>query len=121
MELFDEKQLVYLTADSENTLHDLLPNDIYIIGGIVDHNRYKQLTFNKAEGQKIRHGKLPIREFVDLDSSAVLTVNHVFDIIARFLECRDWKTALEGAIPERKRKVKDETKPEETKTSGFFI
>ncbi len=64
---------------------------------------------------------MPIRENVELSTSAVLTVNHVVEIIA---ECYnndgDWKKALEIAIPVRKRigkeeeaKSEDEDKEEE--------
>lgn len=102
--------LVYLTADSENVLEELDPTQIYIIGGIVDHNRHKLLTFDKAFCQKIRHARLPIRESgVQLTTSCVLTVNHVMDIIARYLtkgggkNMETWREALEEAIPERKR------------------
>jgi tRNA (guanine9-N1)-methyltransferase len=83
-----------------------------LIGGIVDHNRHKKLTFNKAVAQGIRHARLPIRESgVNLTTSCVLTVNHVIDIIAQYYqlgggkEQEIWRTALEMAIPERKRGV----------------
>ena len=33
--------VVYLTADSEEELLELKPEETYIIGGICDHNRYK--------------------------------------------------------------------------------
>lgn len=35
------QKIVYLTADSEDELTELRPDETYIIGGIVDHNRYK--------------------------------------------------------------------------------
>lgn len=35
------QKIVYLTADSEEELTELRPDETYIIGGIVDHNRYK--------------------------------------------------------------------------------
>ena len=33
--------VLYLTADSEDELSELKPDETYIIGGICDHNRYK--------------------------------------------------------------------------------
>lgn len=36
-----KQSIVYLTADSEEELTELRPNETYIIGGIVDRNRYK--------------------------------------------------------------------------------
>jgi tRNA (guanine9-N1)-methyltransferase len=32
---------VYLTADSPNVLHTLEASKVYILGGLVDRNRYK--------------------------------------------------------------------------------
>jgi hypothetical protein len=34
-------KLVYLSADAEEELETLKEDEVYIIGGIVDHNRYK--------------------------------------------------------------------------------
>lgn len=53
---------MYLTADSENLIEVLDSEMTYIVGGIVDHNRYKLLTYKKAMEQGIKHGRLPIRE-----------------------------------------------------------
>ena len=78
----DKSKLVYLTADSPNNITELDPSDIYIIGGIVDRNRYVRLTLDRANEQGIRHAKLPIGEYVQLATSTVLTVNQVFEIMA---------------------------------------
>jgi tRNA (guanine9-N1)-methyltransferase len=39
--LVDQSSVVYLTADSTEELTELKEGETYIIGGIVDHNRYK--------------------------------------------------------------------------------
>lgn len=36
-----KRTVIYLTADSDEELSELREDEIYIIGGIVDHNRYK--------------------------------------------------------------------------------
>ena len=99
---FPKANIVYLTADSPNLIENLDENKAYIIGGIVDRNRYLNLTFDKAKEQGIAHGKLPINQFMKLNTSAVLTVNHVFEILAEQFNIKDWEATLTKVIPERK-------------------
>lgn len=40
-----QENVVYLTADSEEELLELKEGEVYIIGGICDHNRYKVSHF----------------------------------------------------------------------------
>lgn len=44
-------KLVYLTADAAEELHQLDSAGIYIIGGLVDRNRHKNICQNKAAEQ----------------------------------------------------------------------
>lgn len=98
-----KEKLVYLTADAETVLDDLDLNDIYIIGGLVDRNRWKGITLKKALEEGIRTAKLPIGSYLKLSSSQVLTVNQVLEILLTYLETRDWKASFFKVIPQRKR------------------
>ncbi|CAM0944448.1 unnamed protein product [Alopecurus aequalis] len=98
-----KEHLVYLTADAETVLDDLDMSKIYIIGGLVDRNRWKGITQKKAVDQGIQSAKLPIGNYLKMSSSQVLTVNQVFEIMQKFVETRDWKTAFFHVIPQRKR------------------
>ena len=70
--LQDEKHnLVYLTADSETILHELDPKKMYIVGGLVDRNRWKGITMKKAQEQGIQTAKLPIGNYLKMSSSQV--------------------------------------------------
>lgn len=72
------RQLVYLSADAEEELSTLSEDEVYIIGGIVDRNRHKNLCQNKAEQLGIRTARLPIGTFIEnLPTRKVLTVNQV--------------------------------------------
>ncbi|CAH8384263.1 unnamed protein product [Eruca vesicaria subsp. sativa] len=102
-----KESLVYLTADSETVLEDLDHKSVYIIGGLVDRNRFKGITMNKAQEQGIKTAKLPIGEYMKMSSSQVLTVNQVLEILVKFLETRDWKTSFFTVIPRRKRSGAD--------------
>ncbi len=153
---FKGQSLVYLTADSEEELQTLKEDETYIIGGIVDRNRYKvrqsvpldqrnprslifwwpqNLCKDKAGELGIRTARLPIGTYLaEMPTRKVLTVNQVgvgrkryqshrikskadgeelsrfsflqvFDILAKYIEMKDWKMAFEAVMPARKFKL----------------
>ena len=69
------EDLVYLTADSETVLEELDLKKAYVIGGLVDRNRWKGITLKKAEEQGIQTAKLPIGNFMKMSSSQVLLMS----------------------------------------------
>lgn len=73
-----KSSIIYLTGDSPNVLTTIEEGKTYILGGIVDRNRYKKLCFDKAEQQGIQHAQLPIGMYMpDMPTRKVLTVNQV--------------------------------------------
>ena len=103
VEVFKKDALVYLTADSENEIEDLDKDKVYIIGGIVDRNRLKNCTFVKAQEEGIATAKLPLTRVAEFGAlTRVLTVNHVFEILLRYGESRDWAQAVLTTLPPRK-------------------
>ncbi|TVY87019.1 tRNA (guanine(9)-N1)-methyltransferase [Lachnellula willkommii] len=95
-------QIVYLTSDSPDTLTTLSPNTSYIIGGIVDKNRHKGLCYKRACELGIPTAKLPIGEYMTMQSRSVLAINHVVEIMLKWLETGDWGEAFLRVIPKRK-------------------
>lgn len=71
---------IYLTADAPATKEHIVENiessKVYIIGGLVDRNRHKGLTYRKADELGLRTARLPIEENVTLIGSPSLTTNH---------------------------------------------
>ena len=119
IEVFKKEELVYLTADSPNTIHSLDPTKVYVVGGIVDRNRYKGLTFDKSTSQGIQTAKLPIGNFLKLSSTKVLTTNHVLSIMIHFNESKDWSEAFQKVLPMRKNwSVKASSKIESSETNA---
>jgi tRNA (guanine9-N1)-methyltransferase len=97
-----EQEVVYLTSDSPNTLEELKPYSTYIIGGLVDKNRHKGICYRTACDNNIKTAKLPIGDFMEMQSRSVLATNHVVEIMLRWLECGDWGEAFVKVIPKRK-------------------
>lgn len=99
---FTTDSVVYLSADSPNTLDKLEPYTSYVIGGLVDRNREKLLCQRRAEGKNIRTAKLPIGQYMQMASRQVLATNHVVEIMSKWLETGDWGKAFMEVIPKRK-------------------
>ncbi|KAK4098711.1 hypothetical protein N658DRAFT_499160 [Parathielavia hyrcaniae] len=97
-----DRSTVYLTSESPYTLDRLEANTSYVIGGIVDKNREKGLCYKRAREYKVRTAKLPIGEYMAMQSRYVLTTNQVVEIMAKWLECGDWAKAFLDVIPKRK-------------------
>ncbi|XP_033986720.1 tRNA methyltransferase 10 homolog A isoform X1 [Trematomus bernacchii] len=111
-----KEELVYLTSDSPNILEEMDPTKAYVIGGLVDHNHHKGITFEKAKELGIDHAQLPLSSFVKMNSRKVLAVNHVCEIILAYLEKGSWKEAFFTVLPQRKGAVavdKDEADHQE--------
>ncbi|XP_037365541.1 tRNA methyltransferase 10 homolog A [Talpa occidentalis] len=105
-----KEDLIYLTSDSPNVLKELDESKAYVIGGLVDHNHHKGLTYKQASDHGIDHAQLPLGNFVKMNSRKVLAINHVFEIILKYLETRNWQEAFFTVLPQRKGAVPtDET------------
>ena len=83
-----KENLVYLTADSETVLDDLDLKKIYIVGGLVDRNRWKGITMKKAQEQEIQTAKLPIGSYLKMSSSQVYLG---FYMLITFIDILDFK------------------------------
>jgi tRNA (guanine9-N1)-methyltransferase len=106
--VFPHDDILYLTSESENVLSSIEPLDeqtVYVIGGIVDHNSKKGLCHQLAIENKWRHARLPIDEFIKLNTRRVLACNHVMEILLNYIQLGDWKQAFEQNIPKRKQQI----------------
>ena len=116
----NKKKIVYLTSDSTTTLNTLNDDTIYVIGGIVDRNRLKYATINRAQKElNISTAKLPLAEYLTSTTpistttkskneeirNVPLTVNHVFDIMLKYKQYNNnWERAFQDVLPSRKDK-----------------
>eukprot|EP01083_Nonionella_stella_P186108 680514_1 len=63
-DVFDKDEIVYLTAESETVLNEIDESKVYVIGGLLDHNRLKGLTHKVALERGFKTARLPICEYM---------------------------------------------------------
>lgn len=97
------EKLVYLTHDADEVLHSLDPDAVYVIGGIVDRNRLRCATIDKARKNGIKAARLNLDANISLQhGTPVLTVNHCVEILIYAANGMSWKDAYLKVLPVRK-------------------
>ena len=64
-------KIVYLTADGDEELSDLQNDEVYVVGGLVDHNRLKGVCREKGREARVRTARLPLAGNMPLLGSKV--------------------------------------------------
>lgn len=108
--------VVYLTADTEEELTELEEGKTYVIGGIVDKNRHKNLCINKAKEHGVKFARLPIGKYIQMNCRHVLATSHVFELMCLWFEKnKDWEAAFNAVLPPRKiKETRDSQQPQVT-------
>lgn len=116
-ELFPIKNLVYLTPHCRTDLKEYNPDDIYIIGGIVDKVSSEPLSLAKAKRLGLRMARLPLDKYLNwgAGSGKSLTLNQMVSILLDLKHTKDWNHALRH-VPKRKlANIEDQPKFEDRK------
>jgi len=98
----EKEKIVYLSSESDNVVEEFQQDHIYVIGGIIDRNRHKGVTQERADRAGIRTARLPLDKYVTLPTRSVLTINQVFEIILGVVGTGDWMSTLKSVLPTRK-------------------
>lgn len=93
--------IVYLSPDAEEPLEFVDDKHLYVIGGICDRDRKKNITKDKCDKLGIVTRRLPISEYISLNGTKILTINCVFSILCSWIETKSWVTALTSNISSR--------------------
>lgn len=120
--MFAPSELVYLSPDGAQSLQQVDPAKVYVVGGFVDRSVNKVDTMNvlfpRTRARCARRCwrcppcgcpsrsttpsvRTPVRVFFLLER-LVLNVNTVVEILIAVGETGDWRTSLVNAIPQRK-------------------
>lgn len=100
-ELYPSKNLLYLTPYSPYVLTKYNPDDVLVIGAVVDYGLDGAITYNKAKKLGIRTAWLPLSRCVNWGVQPKnLPINIVCNIIRDFKNCGNWEKAL-AHVPKR--------------------
>jgi tRNA (guanine9-N1)-methyltransferase len=112
LDLYDPNDIVVMSPDAQEPLPTIDPSKVYVIGGIVDKTVQKGLTKQFAQHHNLASYRLPIQEYagpLGLDFPGanlrpILTATDVVTALLIFHATHDWATALNDAVPLRKRR-----------------
>lgn len=103
LDLFPKEKLVYLTPHCNTDLVEFNPDDIYIVGAMVDKMNNEPISLARAKNQQLRMARLPLDKYLQwgAGSGKSLTINQMLSILYDCNKTRDWNYALRH-VPRRK-------------------
>uniref|UniRef100_A0A182LVK1 RNA (guanine-9-)-methyltransferase domain-containing protein 1 n=1 Tax=Anopheles culicifacies TaxID=139723 RepID=A0A182LVK1_9DIPT len=112
MDLFPKERLVYLTPHCKNDLTEFNPDDIYIIGAMVDKSSQEPVSLGKAKKQGLRMARLPLDSYFQFKSGKSLTIDQMLAIMLELKMSNDFGKAFQY-VPRRKVTTLDEAAAKE--------
>ncbi|XP_039957335.1 mitochondrial ribonuclease P protein 1 homolog [Bactrocera tryoni] len=102
-ELFPKENLVYLTPHCRTDLEVYNPDNVYIVGAMVDTVNNEPLSLAKAKRLGLRMARLPLDRYLQwgAGSGKSLTLNQMVNILLDLKSTNDWTQALRH-VPRRK-------------------
>ncbi|OTF69927.1 tRNA (Guanine-1)-methyltransferase-like protein [Euroglyphus maynei] len=112
MDYKSNPKVIYLTGDAKGTIPDCKQindsNDyVFIIGGLIDHNRHKCLCLKRAREEfQMNCGQLPIEDHIQMSQRRILSIPHVYEIMLLasngLIDNFSWTEIFQKVIPNRK-------------------
>lgn len=102
-ELFPKENLVYLTPHCRTDMEVYNPDNVYIVGAMVDTVNNEPLSLAKAKRLGLRMARLPLDRYLQwgAGSGKSLTLNQMVNILLDLKSTNDWTQALKH-VPRRK-------------------
>jgi hypothetical protein len=95
-------KIVVLSPDASTVLTSFAPDEVYVIGGIVDRSVRKAETLEYATRHGLSVRRLPIQEFLPGRQSHILNIDHVVHTVCEYLHTNDWTQTLLRTVPIRR-------------------
>ena len=102
--------VVYLSPDAEEVIDDVRSDTLYVIGGLVDRTRLKNMSLARASSLGVRSARLPIKSFGhSRKTDGILYITTVARGL--LLKCqngaREWDGIWDEVLPKRRTLVDD--------------
>lgn len=101
LDLFPKEKLVYLTPHCKNDLEEFNPDDIYIVGAMVDKSSQEAVSLGKAKKQGLRMARLPLDRYFQFKSGKSLTIDQMLQILLELKTSNNFEKAFQH-VPRRK-------------------
>ncbi|XP_058835468.1 mitochondrial ribonuclease P protein 1 homolog [Topomyia yanbarensis] len=107
LDLFPRERLVYLTPHCNNDLKEFSPDDVYIVGAMVDKSAQENISLGKAKKLGLRMARLPLDNHFQFKGGKSLTIDQMLQILLELKTSRNFEKAFEH-VPRRKIVTMDE-------------